>query len=261
MDNSILETLHKLKAKADSLLEVGNQEEAELFAAKVQELLLRYKLTMSDVETAAQDRDDPIEKEVQPPVTKGAKWWALDLAKVVSEAHFCLRFDNRSQPGAISFVGRKSDREVAIYMFIYLVRAMQQLEKEARKLLEKEKNARIAAVYEAITTGKEPPKFDTLLEVTEFTDAFYRGFTTAIKERYEAQKVKLTETYGGTALVVANKAVSTWVQNNMRFSYSGKLYGGGLSNQMGQSAGRQAGQSVELGRRGVSNKGGQRQIT
>src|SRR3990167_5446754 len=126
MDNSILETLHKLKAKADSLLEVGNQEEAELFAAKVQELLLRHKLTMSDVETAAQDRDDTIEKEIQPPATKGAKWWALELAKVVSEAHFCMRFNNRSQPGAISFVGRKSDREVAIYMFIYLVRTMQQ---------------------------------------------------------------------------------------------------------------------------------------
>ena len=44
--DSIVEKLQMLKAKADSAKSIGELQEAEIFAAKVQELLLKYKLPL-----------------------------------------------------------------------------------------------------------------------------------------------------------------------------------------------------------------------
>lgn len=43
----ILEKLRKLQAHADSAAEIGNEAEAEAFAAKVQELLTAYKISFA----------------------------------------------------------------------------------------------------------------------------------------------------------------------------------------------------------------------
>ena len=56
--DKMIDRIQKLLAHADSAKKLGNEEEAQAFAAKVNELLLKHKLSMSSVEVAAQDADD-----------------------------------------------------------------------------------------------------------------------------------------------------------------------------------------------------------
>lgn len=55
MESKVLEKIKKLVAKQQSAEEIGSVEEAEIFAAKVQELLMKHNLSMSQIE---QDRAD-----------------------------------------------------------------------------------------------------------------------------------------------------------------------------------------------------------
>jgi len=56
----ILEKLGKIKAHMESAKEIGNEEEAQAFAAMLQNLLLKHKLEMTDVQYAREMQDEPI---------------------------------------------------------------------------------------------------------------------------------------------------------------------------------------------------------
>lgn len=110
----------KLVAKERGTRELGNEAEAQAFAAKVQELLTRHKLTMTEVELAAQTDDDPMGTTVADGGGLRGRarrvGWQEGLAGVVARAHFCqiLVYPGSSR---VAFVGRESDREVAVYMW------------------------------------------------------------------------------------------------------------------------------------------------
>lgn len=60
--DKVIDKVQKLHAHAESAKKIGNEAEAQAFAAKVQELLTQYKLSMSDVEFARRDDEDPIDQ-------------------------------------------------------------------------------------------------------------------------------------------------------------------------------------------------------
>ena len=120
----IVEKLRKLVEHERSARGIGNLEEAETFAAKIQELLVRHKLEMSDVEYRAEEEDEPVLKEFIPAEewtgvssTLRLKNWIGILVATVAKANFCQAV--RSGKG-IYLVGRQSDREASKLMFQYL---------------------------------------------------------------------------------------------------------------------------------------------
>ena len=58
----ILEKLGKIKAMADSAKEIGNEAEAQAFAAMLQNLLLKHKLDMTDVQYGVHLQEEPVEQ-------------------------------------------------------------------------------------------------------------------------------------------------------------------------------------------------------
>ena len=115
---SVMDKLAKLQSHADSAKAIGNEAEAEAFAAKVAELLVTHKLSMTEVEFAAQAEDDPVDgayvdyaKYAPDQSGRTRVWWQETLIDVVARAHFCRIM---VVPGSsrIFLVGRGSDRQV-----------------------------------------------------------------------------------------------------------------------------------------------------
>lgn len=247
---SVLSKVRKLYAHAESAAKLGNQAEAEAFAGKAQELLLEHKLSMSEVEMQRQDEDDPMGRIVvegdQVGVGKSTYrvHWQQQLASIVARAHFCRII---VYPGSnkIAFVGRNSDRELAIYVYGLLVRTSKDVAETEHKLF-----------------AAQCKRAGTPERAQGFKDSWRIGFYTAIKERYAAERAKAQAAHSNcTALVVVNdKAVERYMAT-MKLS-KGTPIGSRQINQNGVNAGYKYGQGVNIRSNGIGTtaRGGLRQI-
>lgn len=132
----ILNKLRKLIDHEKSARQLGNIAEAEAFAAKVQTILLTYKLTLDPGREAGPG--DPIahrivsaeEAELRP--RKSREEWTERLADAIARNFLC-RLLLLPSSNTVVFVGRRTEREAAAAMYLYLVHLSQQLcEKEFR---------------------------------------------------------------------------------------------------------------------------------
>ena len=130
-DNAMMTTLRKLITHEKSARSIGSIEEAESFAAKIQELMFKHKLAMTDVEYSEQENIEPVlsefvrEGELTGCARSGrrAESWVWILMGAVSRANFC-RACGMSGGGHSFFVfGRASDRAATKAMFRYLYEA------------------------------------------------------------------------------------------------------------------------------------------
>lgn len=125
----IIDKVQKLKAHAESAEAIGNEAEAQAFAALYQRLMLQHNLEMSDLEFASLDVEDPIEwhpvdyKKYNIKQT-ASQPWMVRLANLVMKAHNC-RSVRTNRTNLISIIGRKSDAQVAEWMYVTLIRACQ----------------------------------------------------------------------------------------------------------------------------------------
>ncbi len=247
-EGKLLKKIKKLQQTADSYNDIGLEEAARLYAAKVQELLIQNKLNMSDVDRAILDSEDPFgeEKGQNEDMTEGRRLlWAERLAGVISRSHFCNIILNTSE-GSIIFVGRDSDREVAIYMFVYLSRIMgNALSMERNKLKVAER-----AMFKAWKAGENPTVVNGDYKNKGFKLAFYTGFIDAIKNRYENQKKKHANS---TALVRANNEVKEWMASQFDLVPVRASKRRTHQNDLGRSLGNMHGQNVNLSTQGVKS--------
>ena len=184
---TLLERIQKLLDMSQSATELGNTKEAEAFAAKVQQLLLKHHLNMSAVEAATETRNDPVDHstiDISPqyrranPPKKCAKWQSF-LARVVAQAHLCDAATLYGFPVFV-FAGRKQDRDVAQWVFERLVglalHASHRSYQEARK------------------DGCRHPGYKT---------SFREAFAVRITQRYEAEeeRIRRAKNIKTTALV------------------------------------------------------------
>jgi hypothetical protein len=138
-EDRIIDKLVKLKSHMESAKKLGSEEEAYAFAQKIQELLTDYKLDMTDVELAQIDRENPVDKELVTPDAmhqagvrprlRRIKWMEM-MAAGVAAGHYC-RFLVYGGSSLISFVGRKTDTQIASYMYLTLCRAAEELADKA----------------------------------------------------------------------------------------------------------------------------------
>lgn len=117
----IVEKLRKLIAHEQSSRSIGNVEEAQAFAVRIQQMLAEHKLTMSDVESAAIDEADPV-GESRTSTTVGTPLWSRVLMDAVARNLYCdilEQIDARGKTRLI-IIGRDGDRVAVLELFRYL---------------------------------------------------------------------------------------------------------------------------------------------
>ena len=122
----IIERIKKLHDHAASAQKLGSLEEAQAFAAKVQEMLVEYNLTLWEVESTQEQRD---EQELLQRFGKGEKvsyrcsqaghGWKLELLNTLATANFC-RGLVQSQLGTAYVYGRLENIETTMWLYHYL---------------------------------------------------------------------------------------------------------------------------------------------
>lgn len=134
----ILTKLRKLMNHEKSARQLGNISEAEAFAAKAQNILLTHKLTLEHSSEESFTDDDPIthrivaaeEAELRP--RKSREEWTERLADAIARNFLC-RLLLLPNSNTVVFVGRRTEREAAAAMYLYLLQASLRLcEKEFR---------------------------------------------------------------------------------------------------------------------------------
>ena len=233
---TVLERCRKLLAHAESAKAMGSTEEAETFAAKGSELLLRHKLEMSDVEMEAELSADVLvddyfdvakASELREGGGRRVKWLETILSSLC-KTHFC---EFLVIPGSKMYriIGHESDRAIVVYMFTMLARSADQLGHlyyfAARK----------AAIKNGTALPANPKK------------AFLLGFAAAIYRRLKDQRTSIEKKGGQFALVrfaMAQQAVTTYmgtVKHGKAPSPSGSVKDIG-----GYEAGKKAGMAQSL---------------
>jgi hypothetical protein len=252
--DKLLDRIRKLHAKAESAKHMGSMEEAQSFAAKVQEMLLKNRLEMSDLEMTEMEASEPIEEHVvspDPTDTLKAKnkrvAWVERLAGIVAEAHFCKILVMRGSV-YIWLVGRKSDREVAQWVIQWLTPYLWKL--SHREMMLARKREKAAGRYYG---------------ARGFRAEFIAGFLDRLRERYRAERGHVVEEMKqlaaqssagsqiGTALVrldTADKQVAAYVDQKYKRKASAVRMTR-TSNRSGYDAGRAAADKVDLNRRGL----------
>lgn len=193
----ILNKLTKLKNMAEGAAAVGNEAEAQAFAAMFQRLMTEHKIEMSDLEFAKLEESDPVARyEIDYSKYRGTGYketkvrvaWMERLASIIARAHFC-RIILWSGSNRISLVGRKSDVQVAEWMIITLQRAAEKIATHAHS----------AYSWEVYKVDRNTSR------ARGFKGAFLQAFIMRLAERYENERNSQVGTSQSTALVRVRK--------------------------------------------------------
>lgn len=237
--NSLMQKIAKLQAKAESAKDIGNLAEAEAFATKVTSLMDEYKLTMTDIEFSVYVKDDPVDEQVIPGIffgqgiNKRRQGWIEQLAMAIAKANSCKIYV-RDKSNAITFVGKSSDRHMAIYAFCVLA---SKLDTISRTELE-----------EAKGRGEDTPRV--------WRQSWLKGAVFGIGQKLKKEK---EEKYAGmsssTSLVRLDqgmKEVEDWWKKQRKFRRAANL--GGRVSDSAYDAGKAHGSSMGFNK-GISGSG------
>jgi len=139
-NSAILKRIAKLLALSDAQRNTS-EAEASLAAAKAQELLQEYNLTLADIEAGNGSTDEGAQRDKKTVGKHSAMYaWQTRLMETIAEGNFCLHrvrkeidTDNvkRGQKGGTvnrhQLVGRKVNVEASQMMYAYLLGAMDRL--------------------------------------------------------------------------------------------------------------------------------------
>lgn len=238
----LLNKLAKIQAHAESAEEIGNEAEAQAFAGMLQQLCLKHKIAMSDIQFQEEEKSEPI-KERHMDFDKGKIkkkasriQWQEHLAIVIAEAHFC-RVLVHSGCNTITLVGRESDMAVAEYLFVTLARAIDKMANKAHGKLYREHFAK-----------------GTTAKMKGFKSSYKNAFINRLTERFEEQKEQAVQE-SSTALVRVEKIEEELVDHMKRYDKATGLSTHRQFNADGVIAGREAADSIDLKGNGI-NAGG-----
>lgn len=234
----LLDKLAKIKAHAESAAKIGSTQEAETFSAMLQQLLLKHKLSMSDIEVEQQEKDEPVgEKQIHwqgVKVRKTRVAWIEKLSSIVARAFFCRILVH---PGSslITLVGRASDIACAEYLIVVLTRSVEKM-----SLQEYDR--------EWLRVKNEEGSTDSM---AGFRASWIQSFIHRISQRFEEERNKETVS-NSTALVRFNKADLAVTGYMSRFTrMAAGLNGQRGGNSRGHQRGREAADKINLRANGI----------
>ncbi len=219
----------KLHAKAESCEDLGNQEEAAAFAAKVQELLTQYKLDLTEVAIAKLDTEDPMGRGYTKDWGERRVLWQETLGQAVAKAHFCRMLVITSS-SMLVYVGRGTDREIAVWVFNYLVDEIRRLSQKA---------------YDRYYWEME--KAGTPWEAKGYRNSYVDGFVIAVAERYRKErKEREKDAKTGKALIFHTTAIDRYMDEVVRTCRADSINGQWSNHGTGYSDGKAAGHNVHI---------------
>lgn len=227
--DNVVDRIQKLLNHERSARSIGSIAEAEAFAGKIQQMLADNKLSMTAVEMAAEEREQPVGME---DVTGTTAVWLGQLAMGVSQSCFCRVLKGQRR---YIFIGRHDNRATAVAMFTHLALMGKGLAES--HLAEYRRTDRGA--YEAAVSGAGMAR--------TWKNSFLQGYASALYQRLTEQVKRLTAEAGtGNALVYVDRnkqAVDQFVQGAFGKVQAGRanhsrVHGGAYS------AGQQAGRNV-----------------
>jgi Protein of unknown function (DUF2786) len=247
MDSPIIEKLRKLIAMEQSARSIGSLAEAEAFASKVQELLSKHKLEMSEVELDEQEESDPIDwEEVRTDdagfkTKRGRAAWQIRIASGLALANNVRLVCTRTN--AVRFAGRGSDREICKILFIYLLELAKEMATTASKNYRKDKLREVQNTYGGMDIG---PRILNKY-VREYKASWYSGFGSAVEKRFNDKYKEMMSQYAQSVAVVHikkdEKAIDEFLDGKIQ---RGRRISEGVRNQAGYDAGKASGESVNL---------------
>lgn len=169
---NILNRIKALFTHASSARELGNEAEASAFAAKATELLLKHKLDITDLPKDSGNESEPIDGiEIKLYPGNSKITWKINLMWGVAGGNFCkFIFSEKRGISTGWLVGRKTDRDIVIYLYNVLV----------------ELGDRFAARWD----GKSN------------RHVFRIGYVEAIRKRLEDKRTEMESQYGSKAVVL-----------------------------------------------------------
>jgi hypothetical protein len=217
-NTSVMDKLRKLIAHEQSAQSMGSQAEAEAFADRIAEMLIKHKLERSDVEVQAETAE-PIGKDTVKPEDFGGKVptsrtkavaWQVSLAQGVCSATGCGLLWSTYDGGAV-FCGKSADRESAKGLYCYMgALAIDQ----AWKIGQKEKPAIIREVkrmWGETSFGHQSQAMKV------WRESYLTGFANEVASRLrETVKQEMVKAEGSTAMVHVRKdqaAVEAFIHN------------------------------------------------
>lgn len=113
-DSKILDKLNKLLAMSAGAKAIGSEAEAAAFAEKIQELLDRHNLSMTDVELHAAE-SAPIGIEPVNTTLERLQIWQNMLLDCIAKINGCFAVENSL--GFLAVVGRETDRKIVLNFY------------------------------------------------------------------------------------------------------------------------------------------------
>lgn len=185
----ILDKAKKLHKMQESAAKIGSEEEAQAFAAALQNLLARHNLEMSDLQWEEEVAKVATKNWHSKPVKRVATW-AMLLGKAVADGNNCriLIYGGR----ALQFIGTESAVAICVETMDYLYPA-------ADKIAQREYDKRYNALYE-----NGMPTFS----MKGYKGSFLAGFVTRLQEHFAEEAARMMAQYGaGTGLMRINQSL------------------------------------------------------
>jgi hypothetical protein len=248
----LLDKLAKMKAMAEGAAAIGSEAEAQAFANALQRMLIEHKLKMTDIEFAAQDKEQPIVQRRMDAdkydfrERKARIRWIEQLGCIVADAHFCkmLLHGNSTR---YSFVGREEDIAVAEYLFITLYRAAEKIsEREYGKYRNSQRKKMIQALGDEGRRGKMPHAYG-------FKESFLEAFVSRLKHRLEEEQARHDSS---TALMRINQSLAKVKQYVDKLGSPAKALAAPKFHRTGWEKGTEAANAVNLRGNGLNEGNG-----
>lgn len=240
MTDKLLDKIKKLNAHAESAAQIGNEAEAQAFAAAVQRLLVENKLSMTEVELHAQDQANPFQHEAMDwaaydlPKKQKRVWWSENLGSLVARHNFCKQLIHM-HCNRVSFIGRREDVKICEYTFATLY-----------KLAEKVSDGEyVKFFYECREQGN-------VTRARGFRASFLEGFISRLGARLASEQKKIYEENqvgSGNALLRLDQhkvQLNKFIQEVFPGSRGVELKQGTGHNFEGYQRGRQSADRLEL---------------
>jgi hypothetical protein len=221
----------KLLEKADSLKQMGNQAEAEAFAAMAQKLMFTHSLKEADIRAASGGKIQmkSIELDLTQKMQRHESDWIAKLINSLAKYNLCYAVFSHSAE-KVTLMGQPSHLDLILYIFDQFV---------AR--------ARIMA-KESFRNYRGVEKRNTYIR--GFLRGFSDGVALKLKEALQAAKTDTQQAGMGLMIINNNNALVQFVQSKFPRLTSSKS--ASLSGQSGHAAGLSAGKSTSA-HRGVSS--------
>lgn len=238
----IKEKLLKIRNHMESAEKIGNIAEAEAFAAMMQKLMDKHMISLTDLEYQESKTEEIIERDLDQkkygiPRKNVRVEWQETLASIIAKAHNCAILV-RSRSNLITFVGTKSDVDVAEYMFVTMSRLAETFAQKAY----------VKFFYECRDDGD-------VTMARGYKASFLRGFLVRLQQRLrETREETIREAANSsTAMVRISQAlarVNTYL-NDPKFKSIPAAQGRRTGNRDGYHDGIAAANRVNLGGKAV----------